>query len=728
MNRIAVFFAVALLCLNAMAQRQMERLDRGLIAAKIGSTNNAFISWRLFATDPTGVTFNLYRNSETSPVNSAPLDAAHTNYTVTGGAAAATTYSVAVLVNGKEVERSKAVAVWQTSVNNNGAYLEIPVSKPVAGAGPQGGTYSIYDGVVADLDGDGEYEIVFFWAPDNMKDNSQSGNTDNVYIDAYKLNGTKLWGAGKYINLGPNIRAGAHYQTFLVYDFDGDGKAEIIVKTADGTTDTQGTRIGNATAYRNSDGYILTGNEYLTVFEGATGKIIDTKSFEVARGTVSSWGDNYGNRVDRFLSAVAYLDGKKPSAVMWRGYYGRTTASAWDFNGRELVNRWIFDSSKLPAADKTKYEGQGNHNLSVIELNGRDIIITGAMAIDGDGKALFSNGTKHGDAMHVSKHIPSRAGLQVFRCLENSPFGVQMYDATDGKILWSVSQDSDTGRALCADIDPEYPGNECWGSGTVDIHSAEGTRLGGKPSNLSVNMAIWWDGDTGRETWDGTVVKVSAAAGSGSNLRTYSRQVLLEHSGTTTVGGTKKNPVLQADIFGDWREEIVLPTTNSSALRIYTTTMPTTHTGAGAIPSQGIPTLMQNKAYRLAVAWQHSAYNQPPWTDYFLGYNMAGQVPRDNIVYVGGSSSSSVVAPSSSSARSSSSSVLPSSSSSSVAPSSSSVAQSSSSAEPTPVLSVPSAEKNAESIRMYFDGSRVLIKKTLPNGKAKTFDLKGEER
>ncbi|MDR2595356.1 MAG: rhamnogalacturonan lyase [Fibromonadaceae bacterium] len=749
MNRITVFFAtVALLCLSVMAQRQMERLDRGLIAAKIGSTNNAFVSWRLFATDPANVTFNLYRATSATGAfslvsNCSSLDAAHTNCNVSGGAGTNDRYQVAVLVNGAEVERSKAVAVWQTSVNNNGAYLEIPVSKPVSGTGPQGGTYSVYDGTVADLDGDGEYEVIFFWAPDNMQDNSKGGITDNVYIDAYKLNGTKLWGAGKYINLGPNIRAGAHYQTFLVYDFDGDGKAEIIVKTADGTTDTQGTRIGNTTVYRNSDGWVLTGSEYLTVFEGATGKIIDTKPFEVARGTVSSWGDDYGNRVDRFLSTVAYLDGKKPSAVMWRGYYARTTASAWDFNGEALVKRWTFDSSTLPSADKTKYEGQGNHNLSVAELNGRDIIITGAIAIDGDGKPLFSNGSKHGDAMHVSKHIPSRAGLQVFRCLENSPFGVQMYDATNGKIIWSVSQDGDTGRALCADIDPEYPGSECWGSGTVDIHSAEGTRLGSKPNNLSVNMSVWWDGDTGRETWDGSVIKVSASAGSGSNLRTYSRAELLTHSGATTIGGTKKNPVLQADIFGDWREEIILPTTNSNAIRIYTTTMATTHTGAGAIPSQGIPTLMQNKMYRLAATWQHSGYNQPPWVDFFLGYNMTGQVPRDNIVYVGSGSSSSSVARSSSSSvvvssssvrSSSSSSLVQSSSSSAVTPSSSSSSleqsssSSSSSEEATPVLNTNSAEKNVKSLRVYFDGSRVLIKKTLSNGKVRIFDLNGNEK
>jgi len=645
--RPSIFFAViALFCLNVMAQRQMERLDRGVVAAKIGSTNNAFVSWRLFATDPTGVTFNVYRNSETSPVNPSPLDAAHTNYTVSGGAASGTAYSVAVLVNGAEVERSKPVTVWQSSVNNNGAYLEIPVQRPVTGTGPEGGTYTIYDGTVADLDGDGEYEIIFFWAPDNMQDNSKSGNTDNVYIDAYKLNGTKLWGNDKWINLGPNIRAGAHYQVMLAYDFNGDGKAEIIVKTADGTTDTDGRRIGTTDVHRNSNGYILTGSEYITVFEGATGKIIDTKPFLVARGTVGDWGDTYGNRVDRFLGTVAHLDGVHPSAIMWRGYYARTSASAWDFDGTTLTNKWVFDTRGMTGG--SNYEDRGNHNLSVIEVDGKDIIISGSVAINGDGTPKYSNATRHGDAMHVSKHIPSRAGLQVFRCLESSPYGVQMYDASTGTIIWSVPQDSDTGRALCADIDPEYAGNECWGSGSVGIYSATGELLNSsKPNNLSINMSIWWDGDTGRETWNGTVVKVNASAGSGGSLRSYSRQELLTHSGASTIGGTKTNPVLQADILGDWREEVILPKTDHNALRIYTTTMATTHTGAGAIPSQGIPALMQNKEYRLAISWQHSGYNQPPWTDYFLGYNM-GEAPRDNIVYVGGSSSSSSIQSSSS--------------------------------------------------------------------------------
>ncbi len=679
-----IVFLLVLFCAYAGAQRQMEYLDRGLVAAKIGNTNNAFVSWRLFATDPAGVRFTLYRATSangafTAVSNCTDLDAAHTNCTVTGGASTGDRYQVAAIVNNRETERSKAVSVWQTNAGNNGAYLEIPVQKPYTGAGPNGGTLTIYDGVVADLDGDGEYEVVFFWAPDNMKDNSQTGLTDNVYIDAYKLNGTKLWGAGKWINLGPNIRAGAHYQVFLVYDFDGNGKAEIIVKTADGTTDTQGNRVGNTTVYKDGNGFITTGAEYLSVFEGATGKLINTKPFKVNRDPNDSWGlasngrPETTNRVDRFLGTVAYLDGKKPSAVMWRGYYSRTTASAWDFDGKELKERWIFDTRGM--TNGSTYEGRGNHNLSVVDNGGTDMIVTGALGLNSNGTPRFTVGnTGHGDAMHAAKHIPNRDGLQVFRCMESSPYGIHMYDASTGQIIWKVDGAGDTGRGLCADIDPEYPGNECWGSGT-DVYSATGTKLGAQPT-MSQNMAIWWDGDTGRELFDlvgsnldgGPVVqKMTASNGSSGNLRSYSRSNIFTFTDGRINGGTKRNPLLQADMLGDWREEVILRGPGDNSFRIYTSTIPTVHTGSGAVPSNGIPTLMQNKMYRMAITWQHAGYNQPPWVDYFLGYNMTGQVPRDNITIIGNPppvSSSSVIQSSSSSAiLSSSSSVILSSSS-----------------------------------------------------------------
>ena len=621
---------------SALPQRQMERIDRGLVAVRNG--NNVFFSWRLYGTDPIGVKFNLYRNDETTPVNSQPLDAAHTNFTLVNGTPSAN-YSVATLVGEIEIERSAPVSVW---VNQ---YLSIPVEKPT-GRVWNGTTfvpytnYDIGDVSVADLDGDGQYDIVFKWTPQNAQDNANEGYTANYFLDAYKLDGTKLWGKGNFIDLGNNIRAGAHYAPFLVYDFDGDGKAEIIIKTADGTKDAQGTVIGNANAnyIQNSGsryGRILSGNEFLSVFEGVTGKLLDTKPYVVARGNVGDWGDTYGNRVDRFLATVAYLDGVRPSAVMCRGYYVRTTLSAWDWDGKELKTCWIFDTRPGGILNNAlrNYEGQGNHNLAVADVDGdgKDEIIYGAMAVNNDGTPLYSTGFNHGDAMHAGKLDPTRPGLQVVSCRETpNPWGLEMHDARTGELIWGVRATTDIGRGLCADIDPEYPGEESWSAGGLGTYATDGTRLANSIS--PINMAIWWDGDTGRELFDGTtdptIRKVTPSAGpGGDNPRRYTVNNIFTFSGTSTNGGTKQNPCLQVDLLGDWREEVLVRASDNSELRIYTTVTPTVHTGAGAVPELGIPTLMHDNTYRMAITWQNSAYNQPPHTGFFLGYNMEN-VPR----------------------------------------------------------------------------------------------------
>ncbi|MDR1673461.1 MAG: InlB B-repeat-containing protein [Bacteroidales bacterium] len=622
-------------------QRQMETIGRGLVAVKSG--NNTFLSWRLLGTDPADIRFNVYRNSETTPINTEPLDAAHTNFTV-AGSVMSDVYSVAVLTNGVETERSAPTAVLLNQ------YLPIPVEKPVGrlwngSAYVTYTAYSIGDGSVADLDGDGQYEIVFLWMPDNAQDNSIAGHTANVFMDAYKLDGTKLWGAGKFIDLGPNLRAGAHYSPFLVFDFDGDGKAEIILKTADGTKDTDGLMIGVDVNHANNNGYILTGTEYLSVFEGNTGKLLATEPYRVARGTVTDWGDNYGNRVDRFLAAVAYLDGVHPSAVMCRGYYkgqnnqGRTGISTWNWDGVSLSLRWIFDTGGMENGGT--YTGQGNHNLSVADTDndGKDEIIYGSLALDDDGKVMYTTGFGHGDAMHVGRLNPAYPGLlmmgvhEEFTTAKPGP-GMEMHDAQTGEVIWHVEATKDIGRGLTADIDSEYVGEESWSSGGLGVYAANGTKLTSSYSSLSVNMAIWWDGNTGRELFDGgaapSVTRINASTGTGGNRRNYASVPLTTFTGASTNGGTKNNPCLQADILGDWREELILRATDNSELRVYITVIPTEHSGAGAVPQSGIPTLMHNKEYRLAVAWQNSGYNQPPHTDFFLGYNMVVSVVFQN--------------------------------------------------------------------------------------------------
>ena len=598
-------------------QRQIEKLDRGLVAVDLGGS--VFLSWRLLGTDPTDISFNLYKNGAAAPVNPAPLTAAYTNFTDPTGVNT-DTYSVAVLVNNVEIYRSEPATVWDDQ------YLSIPVEKPTTGHLPDGtpyNNYTIYDGSTADLDGDGQYEIIFLWGPSNMRDNSNDGVTGNVFIDAYKLDGTKLWGSGKYIDLGSNIRAGAHYSPFLVYDFDGDGKAEIIIKTSDRTVDTQGQMIGNDIVHANSAGHIITGPEYLTVFDGATGKELASVPYIPERGNVMDWGDGQGNRSERYLAAVAYLDGVRPSAVMARGYYTRTTLCAWDWDGTNLTQRWLFDTD-TPGYEI--YKGQGNHNMSVadVDMDGRDEIIYGSLTINSDGTPRYTTGLGHGDAMHVGKLDPSRPGVQMFGVHESPfPYGAGMRDLNTGDMIWGVVASNDIGRGLSADIDSLHVGNESWSSGGLGTHTATGTRVAN--SIGSVNMAIYWDGDTGRELFDGqnnpSVTKIGVS-GPLTN-RTYANNNLFTFTGASTNGGTKANPCLQADILGDWREEVILRANNDTELRIYTTVMPTKHDGGlGAIPETGIPTLMHDNVYRLAIAWQNGGYNQPPHAGVFIGYGM----------------------------------------------------------------------------------------------------------
>lgn len=576
---------------SAAAARQAEKLNRGLVAVKVSS--GVFVSWRLLGTEELSVSFNLYRNG--TKVNVTPITDS-TNYQDNAGTASSS-YTVRAIVGGIEQSDSPAANVW---ANN---YLDVPIQIPAGGTTPDGVsyTYSANDASVGDLDGDGEYEIVLKWDPSNSKDNSQSGYTGNVYLDAYKLNGTRLW----RIDLGKNIRAGAHYTQFLVYDFNGDGKAEVVCKTADGTVDGVGVTIGNASAdYRNSSGYILTGPEYLSVFSGQTGKALTTIDYVPARGTVSSWGDNYGNRVDRFLAGVAYLDGVHPSIIMARGYYTRTVVVAFDWNGSALTRKWTFDSNSSTNAGTA---GQGNHSLSVADVDndGKDEIIYGALTIDNNGATLYNTGLGHGDALHVGDLNPNRPGLEVFKVMENtsSPYGAAVWDAANGTVLWGVYTGKDTGRGMAADIDPNYPGEEVWAHG-VGLYSITGTKI--SSTMPSVNFGIWWDGDLSRELLDGVKIdKWNPASNSVTNL--------LTGASVASNNSTKATPSLQADLLGDWREEAIWRKSDNSALRIYTTTNITTNK---------IYTLMHDPVYRLSIAWQNTAYNQPPHTGFFLGNGM----------------------------------------------------------------------------------------------------------
>lgn len=587
---------------EAAGTRQMEFLDRGVVAVKTGT--GVFVSWRLLGTEGSNVSFNVYRDG--TKVNASPITNS-TNLQDASGTSSSK-YTVRAVVGGTEQSASTAASVW----GNN--YLSVPLSIPAGGTTPDGVayTYSANDASAGDLDGDGEYELIVKWDPSNSKDNSQSGYTGEVFIDAYKLNGTRLW----RISLGKNIRAGAHYTQFMVYDLDGDGKAEVAMKTADGSKDGTGTVIGDASKdYRNSSGYVLSGPEFLTIFNGQTGKALSTVNYEPARGNVSDWGDNYGNRVDRFLAAIAYLDGERPSLVMARGYYTRTVLVAYNWRNGQLTKQWTFDSN---TSGNSGYAGQGNHNLSVADVDGdgKDEIIYGAMAVDDNGKGLYTTGLHHGDAMHLSDLDPDRAGLEVFQVHETpSNAGVEFRDARTGQLIWGIPTTKDIGRGMAADIDPRYKGAEVWADG--GLYTAKGQKIGTTlPS--STNFGIWWDGDLLRELLDSNRIDKWDYA----NSKTVN---LLTASGVSSNNGTKSTPNLQADLFGDWREEVVWRTSDSSVLRIYTTT---------AVTDKRIYTLMHDPVYRLGIAWQNVAYNQPPHTGFYLGEGMSTP-PVPNIHYAG---------------------------------------------------------------------------------------------
>ncbi len=618
----AIFFGSFLIFLGlagqelSAQQRHMEKIDRGVLAVP-NRDGNAFISWRLLVTDTEEVGFNVYRvTSDSEPVklNEAPLTKA--TYFIdkeVQGVDGKISYFVKPVIDNEEQEPSGSYRF-----NPDHPYISVPVDLPDG--------YTSNDASVGDLDGDGEYELVVHMTG-RAHDNSHSGFTDEPILDAYELDGTQLW----RINLGKNIREGAHYTQFMVYDLDSDGKAEVACKTADGTVDGVGDVIGDPDAgHRNDKGYILKGPEFLTVFDGETGTELATTEYipprhpetlnPTSRQLDEVWGDGYGNRMDRFLAGIAYLDGKRPSLVMTRGYYTRSVLVAWNWRNGELTHLWTFDSAK----GHPEYCGQGNHSLSVgdVDDDSKDEIIFGSAVIDDDGTGLHSTGIGHGDALHYGDLDPMHPGQEIFHIQERfDDAGVNFRAAESGEILWkkpsvTASEEGEgPGRGLAANIDPRYPGTEMWvrGGGIHGLFNAKGEKISEKQPR-SCNFAVWWDGDLQRELLNSNRITKW-------NWRDETTELLLEAKGSTSNNGTKSTPTLSADLFGDWREEVIWRAENGEQLRIYTTTIPTEHR---------FYTFMHDPTYRLSIAWQNVAYNQPPHTSFYIGKEM-GSPGRPNI-------------------------------------------------------------------------------------------------
>ena len=582
---------------SADGHYQMEDLDRGVVAV-FGSSGN-YVGWRMLGyeyrrDDPSSVSYNLYRDG-TLVANVADS----TNYW-DAGAGASAAYSVSAVIDGAECEQSAATTPWAEN------YIRIPLSSP--------GDYEANDATPGDLDGDGRYEIVLKWQPYNAKDNLESGVTDNTYLEGLELDGTSLW----RIDLGRNIRSGAHYTQMSVYDFDGDGRAELAVKTAPGTRDGTGAYLNMGPAandddgadYRNGDGYVLSGPEYLTVFDGQTGAELATVGYPVPRGNVADWGDTFGNRLDRYNSGVAMVTDSgssatgRPSIIRQRGYYTRMTVSALNWRDGQLTTAWIFDSND---SGNGAAAGQGDHSAMAADMDGdlAQEINTGATTIGSDGTLRCTTGRGHGDAQHVGELVIGQ-GISVFTVYEGAG-GYGVYNGNTCDPYVEVLGGDDNGRGVAEDIFPGNPGAEFWSATSSSLMScADGSNVGTEPS--SQNFLIYWDADESRELQDG------------ASITKYGGGTLLNASGCSGNSGTRNTPCLTADLVGDWREELVVRETDNSALRVYTTTN---------VTARRIYTLMHDPTYRMQVSFEQSSYNQPPHTGFHIGSGMAAPPEPD---------------------------------------------------------------------------------------------------
>lgn len=628
--------------------RQMEKLDRGLIAIK--TDGGVYLSWRLFDSEDNifgsadkNVSFNVYRDGKKiSEV------ATKTNYV---DSTVGTNYSVAPVINGVEGEKCNPVTAY------NNSYFDIPLLKPddetiYDPSNNKLATYSFFpaDCSTGDVDGDGEYEIIVKWTS-HERDVGTPAYSGTVHLAAYKLDGTKLW--KNDIELGKNVYSSAHTLQFLVYDFDGDGKSEVICQTSLGSKDGQGKYVSNAAQtdeeikaitdkenstadYRSSSGVITKGEEFLTVFNGETGAAMDTISLPTTRGSENGvdYGDDFGNRSNRFVSDIAYLDGEKPYAIYLRGYYfgrngkQRTSIAGISWDGTALSPTYRFDTQKGQEGyydGAYQYVGNGNHNCTVADVDndGKDEFITGALCMevndDNEFRPKWCTYLQHGDALHIGNYDPTHTGFEFFTVHKDSgtnslsgnditlDFGMSVIDAETGNIMFHEGASDDTGRGVMANVGAggyyqiwSAKNSARQSNGGTDFTTA--TSLTGR-NTPSMNFRIFWDGDL----YDNLLNGANITDWNGRNM---SNIFSAGNYDCVSINGTKANPSLQADLFGDWREEVIYPTSDGTALRVFSTTDTTDYK---------IKTLMQDPVYRSGVAAEQTAYNQPPHVGFYMG-------------------------------------------------------------------------------------------------------------
>ncbi len=650
--------------------KQAEDLGRGVVAVPSGE--GILVSWRYLGTDSADTTFEVYRNGEKIKTT------ASTNYHDNSGKSG-DTYTV------KASDGSEGTATaWEKE------YISIPVQKYEVG------NYIIEDATVGDLDGDGEYEIVIRRTPSGYFDQLQVDTVNNnriidnrvayPLIEAYDMDGTHMW----TMDIGKN-EVNEIDVNMLVYDFDGDGKSELVMRSYDGMTDGTGKKIGIADANyvqslqkQKDRQYLSEGNEYLSVFDGVTGEEIARTDLLPARDPLGSWASRYTDvprltkRASHFLLSTAYLNGETPSIVMMRGAWDGVKLAAWDYKDGAFTELWQYSSSASSKEDN--FYGAGYHSMAVadIDFDGKDEILSGAGAIDDNGEFMYAThayvsdvGIKlgHGDAFDVAKMDPDYDGYYVWACHETKelPANIDLHDARTGQVIYGFNKPKDTGRSRAADIDPTSRGWEVWGSTGTPLMSFDGKLLvegkaaelqseldAGKltlgsgetladgwntfkyrrpngtfvmdedtglemSTTLPMNFKLFWDGDLLSELLDGVTV-------SKYNWEEGLMDILLEASSCGSNGGSKAVPCLAADIFGDWREEIIWRDYSNKELRIYATPYETDYK---------LPTLMHDITYRQAVAWQNNHYNQPTNTSFYMGAETE-TVPAPEIKTVSG--------------------------------------------------------------------------------------------